>query len=141
MMQDQRMDINKPTYDSITPIWIASYNNRNQVVQAILQSGRYINPETKYQNKTALEHKKTKRITKNSQYDRKLHEKPCGRKSEPVSNTREVISTKPEIKIKLISECFLCFSLSLSLSLSLPLLKRKESFLLDTILTQNNSSR
>ena len=45
MIQDQRVDVNKPDKDNRTPIWTASNNNRTQVVQAILQSGRYIDLE------------------------------------------------------------------------------------------------
>ena len=55
MMQDERVDANKQDNYNITPIWTASDNTRTQVVQAILQSGRYINLDAKYQNKTVLE--------------------------------------------------------------------------------------
>ena len=57
MIQDKRVDINIPTNDNRTPIWIASQNGHTQVVQAIIQSGRQINLDAKYtyNNKTTLE--------------------------------------------------------------------------------------
>ena len=55
MMQDQRIDVNKPDNYGWIPIWIASNRGHSLVVQAILQSGRNINLDAKYENKTALE--------------------------------------------------------------------------------------
>ena len=55
MIQDERVDVNKPDNYNKTPIWTASANNHTEVIQAILQSGRKLNLNATYQNKTPLE--------------------------------------------------------------------------------------
>ena len=58
LLDDPRIDSNKPAYDQSTPLWIASQNGHLVVVQHLLASGREIDTERRsaYNNKTAAEH-------------------------------------------------------------------------------------
>ena len=91
MIQDQRVDVNKPDKDNRTPIWRASNNNHTQVVQAILQSGRYINLDTKYQNKTPLERARQDGYKEIVNLIENYMKNPVDtRKSEPVSQSKKI---------------------------------------------------
>ena len=87
-MQDERVDLNKQDNNNRTPIWVASASNCTQVVQAILQSGRHINLDAKYNNKTAIQ-----QARKNGYYEivnliENYMKNPVTIKLEPVSQSK-----------------------------------------------------
>ena len=94
MLQDERVDVNKQDKYNRTPIWIACNNNRTQVVQIILQSGRNINLDTKYNNTTPLEQARQK----GHQEIVNLIENYM--KSEPVSQSKKINKKKQNKKTK-----------------------------------------
>ena len=57
LLDDPRIDSNKPAYDQSTPLWIASQNGHLVVVQHLLASGREIDTKMRstFNNKTASE--------------------------------------------------------------------------------------
>ena len=91
MLQDERVDVNKPTNDNRTPIWVASNNDYTQVVQAILRSRRYIDLDTKHDNKTPLEQARQKGNQEIVNLIENYMKNPVEtRKSEPVSQSKKI---------------------------------------------------